>query len=497
MFERIEKLTAGTPILIGGDRVVRVSEELAARFRPGDALLAVEATGELLHVPAPQRRVAAEAVDRAVRAFSRMASVSDAQISRFFEGFAARLESDGIWREIARENQADVEDARARGRSTTRLEATDKLRRGMIEGLRGWTAAPSLRGRVLECVEHEGWRAELVAAELGVVGFVFEGRPNVLADATGVLRGGNTVVFRIGRDALRTARAILARALEPALAEAGLPDGAAVLVDSAEHAAGWALFSDARLALAVARGSGPAVDTLGAIAQRAGVPVSLHGTGGAWIVAGESARADELADVVAASLDRKVCNTANVCCLPRSRARDLVPAVLDGLERAGARLGQSFKLHVVRGSTSYVPAELFDRCIPVARADGERMEPQAEPLDESDLGREWEWERTPEVSLVIVDAVDGAVDLFHRYSPRFVVSLVSEDDAEHRRFYERIDAPFVGDGFTRWVDGQYALRRPELGLSNWQRGRLFGRGAILTGDGVYTVRTRARRSGRP
>ena len=51
-----------------------------------------------------------------------------------------------------------------------------------------------------------------------------------------------------------------------------------------------------------------------------------------------------------------------------------------------------------------------------------------------------------------------------------------------------LDAPFVGNGFTRWVDGQYALDRPELGLANWQGGRLLGRGAILSGDSVHTIR---------
>ena len=51
-----------------------------------------------------------------------------------------------------------------------------------------------------------------------------------------------------------------------------------------------------------------------------------------------------------------------------------------------------------------------------------------------------------------------------------------------------LNAPFVGDGFTRWVDGQYALDRPELGLANWQNGRLIGRGAILSGDSVHTIR---------
>ena len=52
----------------------------------------------------------------------------------------------------------------------------------------------------------------------------------------------------------------------------------------------------------------------------------------------------------------------------------------------------------------------------------------------------------------------------------------------------------MGDGFTRWVDAQYALNRPELGLSNWQNGRLFARGGVLAGDGVFTVRVLVRQS---
>ena len=71
---------------------------------------------------------------------------------------------------------------------------------------------------------------------------------------------------------------------------------------------------------------------------------------------------------------------------------------------------------------------------------------------------------------------------------------MSEDPAAHDHFYNTINAPFVGDGFTRWVDGQYALNRPELGLSNWQSGRLFARGGVLAGDGVFTVRSRVRQS---
>ena len=73
-----------------------------------------------------------------------------------------------------------------------------------------------------------------------------------------------------------------------------------------------------------------------------------------------------------------------------------------------------------------------------------------------------------------------------------MASLIAADPAADARFYASVDAAFVGDGFTRWVDGQYAFNRPELGLSNWQGGRLFARGGVLSGDGVYTVRTRMR-----
>jgi glutamate-5-semialdehyde dehydrogenase len=420
-----------------------------------------------------------------------MGEVEDAAISRFYEEFAARLESEEVWSEVARTNRQDVDDALRRGRSTTRLVASERLRRDMIDGLRGWTRSPSRRGELVERVEHPGWRVELVGAELGVVAFVFEGRPNVLADATGVLRSGNTVVFRIGGDALRTAQAMMRLALEPALAAAALPPGSVVLVESTSHAAGQALFCDARLSLAVARGSGETVAILGALARQAGVPVSLHGTGGAWIVASESAKPESLASAVFESLDRKVCNTLNVLCVPRSRAGELVPLCIDALRRAGAARGQTFRLHVVEGSEGSVPAGLFRETVAVARAGGVVEEPCADRIPESALATEWEWEETPEMSLVLVRDVDEATALFNRYSPQFIVSLVCESAVELERFYRRVNAPFVGDGQTRWVDGQKALLRPELGLSNWQNGRLLGRGGVLSGDGVYTVRTRA------
>ena len=135
----------------------------------------------------------------------------------------------------------------------------------MVEGLNMWSEIGMRRDETVDMVHHAGWDIEVRRAPVGVVGFVFEGRPNVFADAAGVIRTGNTAVLRIGSDALGTAQAMMASAVVPALTSAGLPTSSVVLIESRAHAAGWALFADRRLALAVARGSGPAVDSSGAL----------------------------------------------------------------------------------------------------------------------------------------------------------------------------------------------------------------------------------------
>ncbi len=490
MIQTLTSLKEGQAIIFGGNQLSTVSAELAVAFEPGDRLVVVNDNGALLHIPANEWDIAATAVTRASQAFLAIGSVSDDDISCFFDLFASRLADNDIFGPIAQANAEDVQRAQARGRSTTRLVLSDVMRADMISGLQMWRDTKTTRDSVLETVEHDGWKVEQRIAGLGVVGFVFEGRPNVFADACGVIRSGNAVVFRIGSDALGTAKAIVQHALDPALEEAGLPPGLASLVPSAAHAAGWALFSDSRLALAVARGSGQAVNQLGSVARQAGTSVSLHGTGGAWIIAGEGADPDRLQAVVSASLDRKVCNTLNTCAIPRSRAEQLVPVVLAGLEDAAKRLGVNAKLHVAEGSESFVSSEMFTDQVAIGRAEGDVLESSAQSIGRDKLGHEWEWETSPEMTLIIVEDVAEAVALFNDQSPRFVTSLISDDQAEQDWFWGAIDAPFVGDGFTRWVDGQYALNKPELGLSNWDFGRLFSRGGVLAGDSVFTVRSR-------
>ncbi|MEP7203520.1 MAG: aldehyde dehydrogenase family protein [Ilumatobacteraceae bacterium] len=458
---KLTQLTAGQMLVYGGDQVAMVPPELADSFTEGDRLVIVQETGDLLHISRAEHELVSAAVADAAHAFAELGTCTDDQITDFFQRFAAAIDNDTTFGPVLEANRADVDAAATKGRSTTRLQLSPSMRHHMAAGLRSWAAAPTRRDQLLSTVEHDEWSVSSWRAPLGVVGFVFEGRPNVFADATGVIRTGNTAAFRIGSDALGTAKAIMRHCLAPALQAAGLPAGAVRLIESAAHAAGWALFADKRVALAVVRGSGAAVAQLGAVARQHGVPVSLHGTGGAWVIVSEHADPAALADIVENSLDRKVCNTMNVCCIPQSMSVRFRSIVAEAAGRAAAKRGTEAAIHQVGDD------------------------------DLGRLGEEWEWDDSPEFWLVDVDSLAGAVELFNRLSPRLAASLVSDDAGEHDWFYAAVDAPFVGNGFTRWVDGQFALDQPELGLSNWQGGRLFARGGVLSGDSVYTVRLRA------
>ena len=428
----------------------------------GDRLVPLAEFGELVVISRAAAEAASAAVARATAALAPLAEATDVAILSFFEGFAARLEDDRVFAEIQRANALDVESARARGRATGRLELTPSMRKDMIAGLRVWQSAPARVGEVIERRQAEGFAIERRRAPLGVVAFVFEGRPNVFADAAGVLRNRNAAVFRIGGDALGTAIAIEEQALRPALLAAGLPEGALGLVRSKEHAAAHALFSQRALRLAVARGSGRTVALLGAIAKQHGIPASLHGTGGAWMFVEASASSDAVFNAVRFSLDRKVCNTLNVLVLERAAVAKLGPVVERALREVKARVA------VVPGSEGIVSAE--------------------RTIAESALGQEWEWEGVPELSFVVADDLAHAVSLINQYSPKFVASILSERAGAFDAFYAAVEAPYVSNGFTRWVDGQWAWQRPELGLTNWETGRLLGRSGFLSGDDLTSVR---------
>ena len=479
--EKVDSLEAGQRILCG-NQWVRVSRDLADAFRPGDSLVALQEMGELLHIASADLKVADTAVSEAAEAFTALAHVGDEQISLFYKKFSELLADNNLFHHVQVANDEDVEAALAKGRSVTRLRIDEKMRSDMVEGLLMWSQLDLARDLVMSTVEHDGWNVEVVRAPLGVVGFVFEGRPNVFADATGVLRTGNTVVFRIGSDALGTARAISKHMLVPALIASGLPQKSVVLIDSPTHGAGWALFAHSGLSLAIARGSGKAVAQLGAVARQSGTAVSLHGTGGAWMILGHSALANDIASFVMNSLDRKVCNTLNVVAMTSGTPERNIQAVLEGVSQAAKRRNTQAIVHAPIASKAFL-----DSCDIPANINIEWKEI-------IDYSLEYEWEDQPELALSFESSLHDCVASFNAHSPQFIISCLSQDQKDHDLIWRECNAPFVGSGFTRWVDGQYALNRPELGLSNWQGGRLLARGGVLSGDGVHTVRLRAQQT---
>lgn len=459
-------------------RPVPIPDVVRERFTDGDQLFVTE-DGGVLHVPSQVSDQVGECVHRAKNAAALLGEVPDENIRRFFTRAAEILATDSVGERLKRVNEEDVRRAKDAGRSTSRLLLDDRMIQSMVESFRIWAEHPVLRDVVLEEIDHGDWMVSKNLAPLGVVGFVFEGRPNVVVDACGVLVTGNTCVFRIGRDARRTASEILALVVEPALADCSLPTDSVVLIPLDDHASAWSLFSQPDVSLAVARGSGKAVQDLGSVARQSGVPVSLHGRGGAWFVVGTSANTERLSSTLRNSLDRKVCNTANVVALPRAKAEVFFPLVLKAVGDAA----------VVRGTNGIVHLVREDGDIPLDVNTPENV--NIVTAQREDLSTEWEWENEPEVTVCFVDQIEEAIELFNVFSPRLVASVISEEDSDHRLCWQRLRCPFVGDGFSRWVDGQFAFRRPELGLSNWEGGAPLGRGAILSGSDIHSVRYRA------
>ena len=468
-------LQNGDRIVINGKPVV-LDQSIINQFVDGDALFGLS-SGQVLHIKQADLLLVDTAVSAASAAFDLMAACTEQEVSSFYKSFAQRLNEESVRKQLLDANEIDVLSAKERGRSTTRLVLNNATLDDMVLALLLWQNMAQTSGRVLERVEHDGWSVQSEQAPLGVVGFVFEGRPNVFADATGVLRSGNTCVFRIGSDALNTARSMMRFALRPALADSGLPADAVVLLDASSHSSAWALFANKRLSLAVARGSGSAVEQLGEIARQAGTAVSLHGTGGAWMLIGTDPDYVRLSAVIERSLDRKVCNTTNVIGVPRENASDLVPIIAQAIAKAGSNRNSVAVVHACPESLQLLV--------------GSDAKLDIRPLQDGELSTEWEWDSVPECSIFVYDDVMQGIQCFNEHAPSFIISLISNNSQEMETVWRNAKAPFVGNGMTRWVDGQFALDRPELGLSNWQNGRMLGRGAILSGDSVYSVRYRA------
>ena len=394
-------------------------------------------------------------------------------------------------------NAADVDAAAGRGRSTTRLELTPvDAGRAWSTGLRGWAASElrrdqPRRDRRARRMERRGSDARRSASS----GSCSRAGRTCSPTPSGCCAPGNTVVFRIGSDALGTARAIIAHARRTGAVARRSAGGrrAPRRVGRARRRLG-AVLRPAPVAgrrPRVGAGGRPARRG-GAAGRRAGQP-ARHGRG-VDRRRPRRRRRPLRRQRHALARPQGVQHAQRVLHRPRARAAELVPALRRrGQARRGRARQPTPASTPARARSAHRRPTIERRDRVVRRADGAARGPFVTPIASSSSATNGSGSTRRRSPLHVVETVAEAVALHNRLSPHFIASLISESVDEHDRFFATVDAPFVGDGFTRWVDGQYALGTPELGLSNWEHGRLLGRGGILSGDGVHTVRYRAQR----
>jgi glutamate-5-semialdehyde dehydrogenase len=352
---------------------------------------------------------------------------------------------------IIEANRADLERGRAAGLTRAfldRLTLIDARIAEMAGGLRQIAALPDPVGETVEAWRRpNGIEIARVRVPLGVVGFIYESRPNVTADAAGLcLKSGNAVLLRGGSEALES-NAAITRVLAKAVEKAGLPAEAVQVVDTADRAAVMSMLTlDRYIDLIIPRGGEEFVRL---VAERATVPVLKHDKGLCHVYVDESADLDMAAAItVNAKAQRvSVCNAAETLLVHAGVAERFLPAVAARLEAAGVEL---------RG------CERTRALVPAAR-----------PAAESD----WDTEYLDYILAVrVVGSFDEAVAHIRRHGSGLAEAIVTSDLRRARRFTQEVDAAaVVVNASTRLVDGSQFGMGAEMGIST---SRLHARGPV-------------------
>ena len=348
-------------------------------------------------------------------------------------------------------NRGDLDRARAQGVTRAfldRLTLTDSRIEEMATGLRQIAALPDPVGTVVESWRRpNGLEIARVRVPLGVIGFIYESRPNVTADAAGLcVKSGNAVILRGGSEALEsnaTIAAILAKALE----KAGGPSDAIQFVDTTERAAVAAMLELTDLVdLIIPRGGEEFVRWVG---EHSRVPVLKHDRGLVHVFVDADADLEMAAAIVMnAKVQRpSVCNALETLLVDRAVADRFLPQVAARLTEAGVEM---------RGC----PETL-------------RRVPGARPATEAD----WDEEYLDLVLAIrVVDGLDAALEHIRRHSTQLAEAIVTNDLARARRFTREVDAAAVlVNASTRLVDGSQFGLGAEMGIST---SRVHARGPV-------------------
>ena len=348
-------------------------------------------------------------------------------------------------------NRADLARARSAGLTSAfmdRLTLSESRLEEMAAGLRQVAALPDPVGETVEAWRRpNGVEISRVRVPLGVVGFIYESRPNVTADAAGLcLKSGNAVLLRGGSEALESNTAI-AQVLGKAVEKAGLPADAVQVIDTADRAAVMIMLTlDRFIDLIIPRGGEEFVRL---VTERATVPVLKHDKGLCHVYVDASADLDMAAAItVNAKAQRvSVCNAAETLLVDAAIAAAFLPRVAARLREAGVEL---------RGDER-------------TRA----LVPDARPATEAD----WDTEYLDYIIAVrVVDGLDAAIDHIRRHGSGLAEAIVTSDLRNARRFTREVDAAAVlVNASTRFVDGSQFGMGAEMGIST---SRLHARGPV-------------------
>ncbi len=354
--------------------------------------------------------------------------------------------------EILARNAEDVALAKEAGQNDAYLDrlTLDETRlAGIADAVRAIATLPDPVGRMLAEFERpNGLKIERVATPLGVIGVIFESRPNVTADAGALcLKAGNAAILRAGSDSLGTAMA-MAQAMRAGLVEAGLPQDAIQIVPTRDRAAVGAMLTGLKgcIDVIVPRGGKSLVAR---VQDEARVPVFAHLEGICHVFVHRDADLGMALSIVKNAKLRRtgVCGAAETLLVDQGCAGTHLAALVTMLLDAGC---------AVRGDEATCAVD--PRVTPAAAED-------------------WDTEYLDAIIAVrVVDGLDGALDHIARHSSAHTESIITQDDAAAQRFLAEVDSAIVmHNASTQFADGGEFGFGAEIGIAT---GRMHARGPV-------------------
>lgn len=342
---------------------------------------------------------------------------------------------------ILRENQRDLEAAQGRGYSAAlldRLRLDESRLQEMARALRELVALPDPVGEVVGMWRRpNGLLVGRVRIPLGVIGMIYEARPNVTSDAAGLcLKSGNAVILRGGSEALRSNLAV-GQALQAALRRVGIPEAAVTLVPTADREAVYEMLQlEEYIDLIIPRGG---EELIRSVVERSRIPVIKHYKGVCHVFVDASADL-EMAEriVINAKVQRPgVCNAMETLLVHRDIAPAFLPRVIARLREHGVE---------VRGCPR--TRELVPDCREATEEDW-----YAEYLDLI-------------LAVRVVDGLEEAVDHIDRYGSMHTEAIVTQNYANAQRFLQEVNSSVVlVNASTRFNDGGQLGLGAEIGIS--------------------------------